>query len=188
VSGAGADRDTGVPVLESKRRVEEGLRTAGLRHTVLAPVYLMENALNPWSLPALHHGSFALALPPRRRLKQVATADVAAFAALALERGEDLAGKRIELAGDELTGPEAAAALSRASGRDIDYEQLDSSELARVSPGLVLLFEWLDRVGTSAEIGELHRAYPELGWQSFAEWAGARDWSWLGERCLAAAT
>ena len=136
VSGAGAHRDTGVPVLESKRRVEERLRAADLPHTVLAPVYLMENALNPWNLRALHHGKLALALPPRRRLQQVATADVVAFAVLALERVQELAGERIELVGDELTGPQAAAALSQASGRDIEYEQLEPSELARRDQGV----------------------------------------------------
>jgi uncharacterized protein YbjT (DUF2867 family) len=187
VSGAGADHDTGVPVLESKRRVEERLRAADLPHTVLAPVYLMENALNPWSLPAVHHGKLLRALPPRCRLQEVATADVVAFAVLALERGQELAGERIELAGEELTGAQAAAALSQASGREIEYERLDPSELATVSPGLVLLFDWLDRVGTEADIDGLHRAYPEVGWQSFAQWAAARDWSWLGERCLTAA-
>jgi uncharacterized protein YbjT (DUF2867 family) len=183
VSGAGADRETGVPVLESKRQVEERIRAANLRHTILAPVYLMENLLNPWNLRALRHGSLALALPPARRLQQVATADVAAFAVLTLERAHELEGERIELAGDELTGPEAATALARASARDVDYEELDPSDLRSVSEGLVRLFEWLDSVGTSADIRELHRAFPEVGWQSFARWAYVRDWSGLGEPC-----
>jgi uncharacterized protein YbjT (DUF2867 family) len=188
VSGAGADRDTGVPVLESKRRVEDRIRTVGLPHTIVAPAYLMENALNRWNLRALRHGKLCLALPPERALQQVATDDVAAFAVLALERARELAGERIELAGDELTGPEAATALSEASGRVIEYEQLDPSELAAVSPGLVSLFEWLDRVGTRANIDELGRAYPEATWRSFTQWAASRDWSWLGEPCGALAT
>jgi uncharacterized protein YbjT (DUF2867 family) len=188
VSGAGAERETGVPVLESKRQVEQRIRAARLPHTILAPVYLMENALSTWNLPALHRGKLALALPPERRLQQVATADVARFAVLALERAPQLRGERIELAGDELTGPEAAAALSLATGRSIEYEQLEPRELGSVSQGLAALFDWLDRVGTDADIGALHRAYPEFGWQSFAQWAGVRDWSWLGEHCLTRAT
>ncbi len=184
VSGAGAERPTAVPVLESKRQVEQRIRVSGLPHTILAPVYLMENALNPWNLRALHHGKLALALPPERPLQQIATDDVVAFAALVLERAPDLAGERIELAGDELTGPDAGAALSLASGSTIEYERIDPAELGRVSPGLTLLFDWLDRVGFSVDIGALHRAYPDLGWRSFAQWAGARDWRWLKERCL----
>ena len=125
-----------------------------------------------------------MALPAERRLQQVATADVARFAVLALERASALRGERVELAGDDLTGPEAASALTRASGRDIQYQELDPRELGSVSPGLVALFDWLDRVGTHADIGALHRAYPEFGWQSFAQWAKARDWSWLRQRCL----
>jgi uncharacterized protein YbjT (DUF2867 family) len=188
VSGAGAERETGVPVLESKRQVEQRIRAARLPHTILAPVYLMDNALNPWNLRALHRGKLALTLPPERRLQQIATADLARFAVLALERAPQLRGERIELAGDELTGPEAAAALSLATGRGIEYEQLEPRELGSVSQGLVALFDWLDRVGTDADIGALHRAYTEFGWQSFAQWAGVRDWSWLGEHCLTRAT
>jgi len=37
-SGDGADRPTGVPVLESKRGVELRIRELGLPHTILAPV------------------------------------------------------------------------------------------------------------------------------------------------------
>jgi uncharacterized protein YbjT (DUF2867 family) len=188
ISGSGADRPTSVPVLESKRRVEERIRAAGLPHTILAPVYLMENALNRWNLRALHRGKLVLALPSDRVLQQIATDDVIAFAALAVERAADLLDERIELAGDELTGPDAAAAMSRASGRDIAYEQIDPAELGRVSPGLPLLFEWLEHVGTEVDIATLHARYPDLDWHGFEAWATARDWSWLGEPCPEPAT
>ena len=63
VSGAGADRPTGVPVFESKRAVEQRIAEVGLTATILAPVYFMENAFNPWNLPGLARGRFPL---PRR--------------------------------------------------------------------------------------------------------------------------
>src|SRR5215211_1597482 len=79
VSGAGADRATGVPVLESKRLVEARIRELGGRHSILAPVYLMENLFNPWNRAALHEARLPLALPASQSLQQVATVDVAAF-------------------------------------------------------------------------------------------------------------
>jgi uncharacterized protein YbjT (DUF2867 family) len=46
-SGAGAERPTGVAVLDSKYAVEQRIRELGLRHAILAPVYFMQNAFNP---------------------------------------------------------------------------------------------------------------------------------------------
>jgi len=74
VSGAGAERPSDVPVFESKRAVEQRIRALGLVAAVLAPVYLMENALNPWNVDALLRGRLALALAPDRALQQVALA------------------------------------------------------------------------------------------------------------------
>jgi hypothetical protein len=42
------------------------------------------------------------------------------------------------------------------------------------------LFEWLDRVGYAVDTKGLRRAFPEIGWRSFATWAGMQDWSILG--------
>jgi uncharacterized protein YbjT (DUF2867 family) len=185
VSGAGADRATGVPVLESKRTVESRLRELlGRRATILAPVYLMENLFNPWNRPALHAGRFPLALPPSRSLQQIATADITAFAVLALERADELAGERIELAGDKLRGPEAARALSRAAGRDFEYEEVDPALLP--APGLVRLFEWLAREPFAVDIGGLRASYPELRWHSFEAWADSQDWARIRRDCLVA--
>src|SRR5919197_4927180 len=104
VSGAGADRPTGVPVFESKRAVEQRIAELGLTATILAPVYFMENAFNPWNLAALARGRLPLPLPADRTLVQVAIGDVAETAVTALERPEEFAGRRIELASDALTG------------------------------------------------------------------------------------
>jgi uncharacterized protein YbjT (DUF2867 family) len=45
-----------VPVHDGKHAVEERLGALGLRHAILAPVYFMENAFNPWNLAALASG------------------------------------------------------------------------------------------------------------------------------------
>jgi uncharacterized protein YbjT (DUF2867 family) len=173
VSGAGADRATGVPVFESKRAVEHRIRALGLRGTVLAPVYLMENAFNAWNLPSLARGRFPLPLPGDRVLQQVAIADVVAFAAMVIDPGEALDGRRIELASDQLTGIEAAQALSRATGRSFAFERMPVEQLA---PPLRKLFEWLETVGHSVDIAGLHRRHPDVGWHRFETWAAQQRW------------
>ena len=173
VSGAGAERPTGVPVFESKRAVEERIGQLHLEATVLAPVYFMENAFNPWTLAALSAGRFPLPLPPDRPLQQVAITDIVSLGVLALEQPDRFAGERIELASDELTGREAATALSRATAQPFEFEQLPRDALA--SP-LRILFDWLEHVGTGVDIAALRSAYPEIGWHSFEDWAATQEW------------
>jgi uncharacterized protein YbjT (DUF2867 family) len=165
VSGAGADRPSGVPVFEAKRAVEARIAELGLAAVILAPAYFMENALNPWNLEALADGRFPLALPGDRPLAQVAIDDVAAIAVLAVERFDALAGQRIELASDELTGEQAAERLSRATGRSYAFERVPAP------PPLRPLFAWLDEVGFAIDLPALHARYPEVAWRSFEAWA-----------------
>jgi uncharacterized protein YbjT (DUF2867 family) len=173
VSGAGADRPTGVPVFESKRAVEERIGALGLDAAVLAPVYLMENALNPWNLDALARGRFPLALPADRMLQQVAIADVAEMAVLAVEQAAAFAGTRLEVASDELTGAQAAERLSRATGRRYAFERITPDALA---PQLRALFAWLDREGFAVDLRALRERHPEVGWRSFERWASDQSW------------
>jgi uncharacterized protein YbjT (DUF2867 family) len=173
VSGAGADRATGVPVLESKRAVERRIAQLDLPATILAPAYFMENAFNPWNLAALARGAFPLALAEDRLLQQVAVDDVVAMAALAAERTDELAGRRIEIASDELTGAEAAERLTRATGQPYVFERTPAEQLA---PPLQRLFAWLDAVGFDIDLRALHERHPEVGWRSFERWAAAQAW------------
>jgi uncharacterized protein YbjT (DUF2867 family) len=167
VSGAGAERPTGVPVFESKRAVERRLAELAPAATILAPAYFMENAFNPWNLAALKSGRFPLPLPADRVLQQVAIEDVAAFAVEALERPGELARRRIELASDAVSGDQAAETL----GYRFERFPLDS-----LPPPLRLLFEWLEHTGTRVDIEALHNEYPEVAWHSFQRWAADQEW------------
>jgi uncharacterized protein YbjT (DUF2867 family) len=169
-SGAGADRATGVPILEGKRQVEEYLNGRRLPATILAPVYLMENLFNPWNVPALASGVFPSPVPPRRAIQQIPVVDIAGLAVHALEHRDELLGQRIELASDSLTGLEEARIISAASGREL--------EIREVSPagGLQVLFDWLDRVGFTVDIAGLRRDFRDVRWHTFAEWARSQDW------------
>ena len=181
-SGEGADRSTGLPVLESKLAVERQIAALGLPATVLAPVYFMENVFNPWNVPILARGRLPVALPPDEPLQQVAIADVVRFAVLALERPAEFIGRRVALASDELTGHEAAEALSRVLRREVPVEALDPETL---SPGLRALFGWLEREGHDVDVEDLRARYPEVGWHRYDDWAREQDWRPVGEATTA---
>ena len=168
ISGAGADRHTGLALFDAKRAVEQRIAQHGLPATVIAPVYLMENLFNPWNLAALRGGVLPSPVPPALPLQQVATADILALAVLAIERRDVLAGERIEIASDTLTGEAAAVTLTHLLGREFTVRQLSGND---IPPALAALFEWLERNPSPADTGALHKRFPEISWHRFGDWA-----------------
>jgi uncharacterized protein YbjT (DUF2867 family) len=69
----------------------------------------------------LAKGIYATPLPPTRQLAQVAIADIGALAVGLLEDPGRFAGKRFDLASDDLTGNDVVAILSRVTGRPFSY-------------------------------------------------------------------
>jgi uncharacterized protein YbjT (DUF2867 family) len=172
-SGAGAEQPTGVPVLDSKHAVERFIAELGIPYTILAPVYFMENAFNPWNLTALAANRFPLPLPPDRALQQLAIRDLAEVAAIVLQQPGEFAGRRLELAGDELTGEQAAATLSHVTARRFAFQEVPVASLPESTRPL---FEWLRRAGLNVAIDGVRQRFPAVHWHRFAEWAGTRDW------------
>jgi uncharacterized protein YbjT (DUF2867 family) len=170
-SGDGAAADSPLPLFRVKHEIEEQIRSMPLAHTILAPVYFMENLFNPWNLRALRAGEFPSPIPVDMPLQQAAIADITGVAALAIERPHEFAGERITIASDELTAAQAAEALSRRIGRPFEAEQLNPAELG---PGLQTLFAWLEGTGHSVDIPSLHRRYPGVSWHSYADWLGSQ--------------
>jgi uncharacterized protein YbjT (DUF2867 family) len=168
LSGSGAGTETGVPVFDAKGAVEAHIRSLALPYTIIAPVYFMENLFNPWNLRALAAGVFPSPVGVSRRFQQVAIDDVAAFTTVVLERPGEFLARRVEVASDELTGAEAAQALSRAAGRHFEAEQVN---LESMPNGLARLFAWLEGIGDQVDIAAIHARYPEVGWLSFERWA-----------------
>lgn len=178
-SVAGAQQGTGIPHFETKRVLEEELRHSGLMHTVVAPVFFMDNFLGPAYAQRLHEGALALALPPHKGLQMTSTRDLASLCVRLLEEPERMEGQRLEVASDEVTGEQAAALLSYVSGHRLRYEQVPLMAVRSRSAELELLFGWLQREGFRAEISHLRQDFPEVGWHSFLDWARLQDWSAL---------
>src|SRR6267142_1697580 len=78
-----ANRQTGVPHFDSKYAVEKHITRIGVRATVLAPAFFMENL--SFGKEQLAKGIYAAALPPTRTLAQVALADIWAVAVRVFE-------------------------------------------------------------------------------------------------------
>ena len=120
-----------------------------------------------------------MALPANRSLQQIAVADIGAFVAAVIERGDAAFGRRFDIAGDELTGEKAAAILSKVTGRAVRYEGFPPGVLRAQSEDMARMFEWFDNTGYAADIKSLRRKFPEVTWHIFEEWARKQDWSVL---------
>jgi uncharacterized protein YbjT (DUF2867 family) len=179
-SVAGADRATGIPHFDSKFEVEKEVRRSGVPFTIVAPVFFMENFLADYMADGIAKGSIAIAVPATRRMQQIALADIAQFTALVIERRESFLGKRIDIASDELTFATAAAAMSEASGRHIEYTALPIDSVRQWNEDLARMYVWFDRVGYDADVVGLRSLYPEVDWHRFSDWAREQDWSAVG--------
>jgi uncharacterized protein YbjT (DUF2867 family) len=177
-SVANADRRTGIPHFDSKFAVEEHIRAIGLDAAIIAPAYFMENVF--FGLPQLRQGIYGSPLAPRRSLMQVAVGDIGAAAVSALQDRARYAGKRYDLAGDELSGEEQVSILSKVAGRPLNFVKvpMDAIRGTMGSDG-VKMYEWFDTTGYTADRTALRRDFPEVPWLSFEAWAGAQNWKAL---------
>jgi uncharacterized protein YbjT (DUF2867 family) len=184
-SVANADKRTGIPFFDSKRRVEQYVQNVGVPHTIVAPVYFMENVFSPMLKPELELGRLSIPIAGDRGLQQVALRDLARFVALVIEERERFLGLRIDIASGEVTGFDEARILSRLSGRTIEYRRTSVEEIRKSHPGMAKMYEWFERTGYSVQIERLHREYPEVEWHTFEKWASAKDWTFLKKRAAA---
>ena len=173
-----ANRQTGIPHFDSKYEVEKHITKVGVRSTILAPVAFMENLY--FTKEHLAKGIYATALPPARAHAQVAVADIGEVAVRVLEDAGRFAGKRFDLASDELTGNEALAILSRVTGRPFTYYQIPLDVIRqRMGEDAVRMYDWFDRIGFAVDRAALRREFPDVLFHDFESWAKTQDWNML---------
>ncbi len=162
-----AERDTGIPHFDNKHRVEQKLRALGFAsHVILRPVFFMENLVSPWFL---NGDQLVSALDPATRVQMVAVQDIGRIGAQAFLQADAMNRAEIELAGDAATMPEAAAVLSRALGRKIEYARIPMDAIRNNSEDFALMLEWFERDGYAADIGALDRRFGPM--TRLTEWA-----------------
>jgi len=173
-----ANRQAGIPHFDSKYEVEEHIAKIGVRATVLAPVYFMENL--HFGKEQLAKGIYATPLPPTRQLAQVAVADIGAVAVRLLEDPGRFTRKRFDLGSDELTGNDVLAILSRVIGRPFTYFQVPLDVIRQgMGEDGAKMYEWFDRVGYTVDRAALRREFPDVAFHDFESWAKAQDWNTL---------
>jgi len=169
-----ADESTGIPHFDSKYEVEKYLTTLNVPYTIIGPVYFMDNILYPYVLDAIKkEGILKMAMPRDRKLQQISAEDIGRFVGVVVNARENMFGKRINIAGDEITGNKAAQILTKILGKEIKYEGFSPDYLKSQSEDMALMFEWFTDKGYSADLDKLK----ENGFLSFEEWAKKQNWN-----------
>lgn len=152
-SVGGAERNSGIPHFESKRLVEKHITSLGLNATIIRPVFFIENF--QWLTPVTEDGTLVMRMPipDGIKLQMIAVRDVGIIAAGAL-LAPDAFPETIEIAGDELTGSEIAAAHGEESGLPARYEALPLSVLDG-QDDIQAMFRWFAE--TPAYQADLHQ-------------------------------
>ena len=141
------------------------------RPTVLRPVRFMTNYLGVGvvGIDGIVDGVHRHLFPPHEPMQVIALEDIAEFAALAFADPARYAGRTLELAGDEPTPVEAAAAISEATGVPVRYEQLTDDQTAAMSPEIARTrTRWLAGDRWHADVEALRVIHPGL--RTFADW------------------
>lgn len=155
-----AEKRTGIPHFETKGRIEEHLRRSGVPFTILRPVFFMENFASPWMLPAIRQGKLVNPVRPSVALQMIALRDIGEFVAAAFARPKEFLGQAVELAGDELTMPEAMRILSERMGRKIAYEVLPDDQLENaVGHDMATMYRWFNSTGYHVDIPALAKRW-----------------------------
>lgn len=139
-SVGGAERDSGVPHFESKRKVEERIQELGLNATFLRPVLFMDN-FSEFGVD-VEDGTVTvrLPLPDGVPLEMLAVRDLGRAAASVL-LGSEVPGGAVEIAGDKRTGTQMAEAFGEAAGLPARYEALPLDVLGTDSD-MAAMFRW----------------------------------------------
>jgi uncharacterized protein YbjT (DUF2867 family) len=155
-----ADEETGIPHFESKAKLEEHLRSSGLQHTIVRPVFFMENWWRGFG-ESIRIGQLQQPLSPTAKLQMIAVDDIGAFAALAFEHPGKWRNRTFSLAGDELSMQQIADAFSRATARDVKYVQISWDQFEKnMGRELTVMYHWFEEKGFHFNIEQVRIEYP----------------------------
>ncbi len=171
-----AHRNTGIPHFDNKWRVEETVRKLGFpTHTILRPVFFMENWISPWFKPAIDNGQLAVGIKPDTVLQMIAVADIGKYGRYAFDHSQQLNGKALDIAGDALTMPQVAKLIGEAAQRQVTFVSVPIEEVRKFSMDFAAMLEWFDRVGYEADIKARSQ---ESGVRptTFSEWVKTVSW------------
>lgn len=172
-SVGGAERSTGIPHFESKRRVEEHLESLKLRTTFIRPVFYIDNLASVGIRVENGEIIVRLPMPDGIPLQMVAVRDIGVITAAALFGTAQIRGGSIEIAGDECTGSEIAA-LAEHAGLPARYEALPVEVLDGQYDAHAMFRRFADLPANQADFEATRAIDPDV--YNMPAWLSATGW------------
>ena len=112
-----------VPHFDGKGEADDVFRKLGVPTTFLLTSFYWENLIFFGSGPKRGpDGKLAITFPmDDKKLPAIAVEDIGKVAYAIFKRGQEFIGKTVAISGEQLTGAQIAAALTRALGEDVRY-------------------------------------------------------------------
>ncbi len=166
-SAIGVDQAAETGMQTEKAAVEKYIQSLGISYTILRPSSFMENFLNPKF--GLRGTSFTTAAYPTTKMQLIALEDIARLAVMAFQHPATFNHRIMELSGDTLTPLQMAAAMSKTTGLNIQYEQLPMETFRAMNPQFAKGYEFLNSgKATQADEESLRKIHPDL--LTFEKW------------------
>lgn len=183
-----------LPAFAVKRELESDVLASGLQVTVLRAPFLLSNLLLPYASSAIGtHGLLTYPVASDVPLCWAAPEDLGRLASLVIH--EDQYGRIIHAgAKSRMTGPQLAAAFSKALRRPIQYQALDLDAFeagvdaaigAGVGKSVGLIFRFIERhpddrdfVSTTCSVPSEFAAFEPTG---VTEWVAANAGAFVGD-------
>jgi len=158
-----ANRNTGVPHFDSKWKVEEHLRSIGMKHTILRPVFFYYNYNGDQFHEMIRNGFLALPLRPDKHLQQLSEEDYAEMVATVFEQPDNYLDRALDVASSEPDMLEVVKIFSRVTGKPVEYRQISWEEFEnQTGPEITKMYRWFEEVGYDANLAELRKEFGEL--------------------------
>lgn len=170
-SVVGCDLNTGIPHWESKWKIENHIRSAGIEFTILRPSSLFENLLLPQVRGRILKGKLVLPTRADKVQQFICADDIGRVSAVILSDPEKYAGRTIMLASEQMDGIELAAVFSKVLNKNIKFQQLPKLIVRLVmGKGLAKMFRWINDndVVFIKDIDELKKEFQ--GMMSIEKW------------------
>lgn len=175
-SAGGAERNSGIPHIEQKYKVEQILKAAGLPTTMLRACLFMEEFWKKYTRPSILKGTFPFSIQPDKALHLITTKDMGRVAAYVIQHPAQYIGREIELAGDVLTPKQMADAFSQAQGIKVIHKETPAwIFLLLWQKELFNLIQWYRHQGYQADVQQLRQEFPGL-LTTFSEFLAETHW------------
>lgn len=119
---------TGVPQFESKRQIEDYIRDLDIPYSIVRPPSFMVNLEGAWE--AANESLYRTVFPAEMARHHIAPADIGRIVAEAFSNPDMWINRELDIAGQQISYADIAAAMSRQLGKLVVYEQIPWEEFS----------------------------------------------------------